>query len=246
MTAALTTRTAVTGAQRAATPTTPVVRRCAVCGRPLLEGDAPCRNPLCASATRWFHWNVAAADRSGPLQAALDAYKYQGVLTWAPVFGRMLAALLERRHRLFRPFDLITSSPTFVGRGGRDFDHVRLMLAEATRHAPADHAWPFDTAPVAAIVKCRPTPRLAPLDHAERRRVAAEHLRPALHVPDRGRTAGRRILVVDDVFTDGRTLDEVARALRLRGGAREVCGLTLCRQPWYERDREVSDLSSRL
>lgn len=169
------------------------------------------------------------------MEVALNAYKYAGVRSWAPVFGGMLAELMERRRHLLEPFDLITASPTFAGRGGRDFDHTRSMLIEAARRVPATRSWPFDTAPVPAIVKTGPTPRLASLGHRERRRVAEEQLRPVLHVPDRSRTSGRRILVVDDVFTDGRTLDEVARALRLRGGAREVCGLTLCRQPWRDR-----------
>jgi len=216
------------------------VRRCAVCGRPLAGDDVPCHNPLCASASRWFRWSVAAADRSGPIEAALNAYKYAGTLSWAPVFGGMLVELMERRRRLFEPFELITSSPTFVGRVGRGFDHTRLILLEAARRSARERAWPFDTGPVAAIVKTRPTPRLAPLGHAERRRVAEELIRPALNVPDRNRTAGRRILVVDDVFTDGRTLDEVARVLRLQGGAREVCGLALCRQPWRHHDSRRS------
>ena len=209
--------------------------RCPVCDRPLPGRDAACRNPLCASASRWFRWSVAAAERSGPLEAALNAYKYAGVRTWAPVFGRLLAELMERRRRLFEPFDLITASPTFVGRGGHDFDHTRLILLETAGRRPGGRSWPLDTGPVAAIVKTEPTPRLAPLGHRQRRRVAEEQLRHALHIPDRGRIAGRRILVVDDVFTDGRTLDEVARALRLQGGAREVCGLALCRQPWHDR-----------
>jgi predicted amidophosphoribosyltransferase len=146
----------------------------------------------------------------------------------------MLAELMERRRRLLEPFDLITASPSFVGRGGRDFDHTRLLLVEAGQQVSCERVWPFDTGPVPALIKTRPTPRLAWLGHRERRQVAEERLRPALHVPDRRRTAGRRILVVDDVFTDGRTLDEVARALRLQGGAREVCGLALCRQPWRD------------
>ncbi|MGA3183492.1 MAG: phosphoribosyltransferase family protein [Candidatus Dormibacteria bacterium] len=210
----------------------PAVRPCRVCERSLPGGGARCPNPLCASAARWFGWNIAAAERSGPLEVALNAFKYRGSREWAPIFGGMLVELMERRRRLLQPFDLITASPTFLGTGGRDVDHTRLMLVEAARQVPREHAWPFDLGRVPAIVKTRPTPRLAWLDHRERRRVAEEQLRPALHVPDRTRTAGRRILVVDDVFTDGRTLDEVARALRLRGGARQVCGLALCRQPW--------------
>ncbi len=207
---------------------------CGVCGRPLATGGAGCRNPLCASASRWFHWNVAVAERSGLLENALNAYKYQGDRSRARVFGTMLAGYLAQRHRLLGAFDLVVASPTFVGAGGRDFDHVRLMLSEAAlRTAPGDGP-PFDLGDVPAIVKTGPTPRLAGRGHAERRRLAAERLRPVLRVPDPARTAGRRLLVVDDVFTDGRTLDEVARALRLQGGAREVCGLTLCRQPWRD------------
>ena len=157
-----------------------------------MAGTARCPNPLCASATRWFRWNIAAAVRSGPVEAALNAYKYRGARQWAPVFGGMLAELMERRRHLVEPFDLITASPTFVGRSDRDFDHTRSMLVEAAHLVPSGRAWPFDTGPVPAIVKMRPTPRLARLDHRERRRVAEQELRPALDVPDRSRTAGRR------------------------------------------------------
>jgi predicted amidophosphoribosyltransferase len=46
--------------------------------------------------------------------------------------------------------------------------------------------------------------------------------------------AGARVLVLDDVLTDGSTLREVARVLR-RAGAREVAGLILARPAWRER-----------
>jgi predicted amidophosphoribosyltransferase len=38
--------------------------------------------------------------------------------------------------------------------------------------------------------------------------------------------------VYDDIFTDGQTLNEVARALRYSGRAKLVSGITLARQPW--------------
>jgi predicted amidophosphoribosyltransferase len=208
---------------------------CGVCGRALGAEASRCRNPLCASASRWFRWNVAVAERSGLLEEALNAYKYRGDRSRARVFGAMLAGFLAQRRRLVEGFDLVIASPTFVGTGGRDFDHVRLILAEAARQSAADGGVRFDLETLPAIVKTGPTPRLAGCAHRERRRLAAERLRPLLRVPDPKRTAGRRLLVFDDVFTDGRTLDEVARALRLQGGAREVCGLALCRQPWRDR-----------
>ena len=37
------------------------------------------------------------------------------------------------------------------------------------------------------------------------------------------------MLVYNDVFTDGLTMNEVARCLREQGGAAAVCGVTLAR-----------------
>jgi predicted amidophosphoribosyltransferase len=42
---------------------------------------------------------------------------------------------------------------------------------------------------------------------------------------------GQRIIVIDDVFTTGNTLNAVARRLR-EAGAAAVAGITLARQPW--------------
>ena len=57
--------------------------------------------------------------------------------------------------------------------------------------------------------------------YRERRDIAEGPLRAALRVTRDVR--GMRVLVYDDVFTDGLTLNEVARTLR-RAGATEVCG----------------------
>ena len=201
-------------------------------------GDPRCRNPLCASASRWFRWNAAAADRSGALEAALDAYKYRGVTGWAAPLASLLAGFLAAG-RLADGFDLIVASPTFVGAGGRAFDHTRTLLRATARQLAPEYAAHCDLGQIPAIVKTGPTPPLAGRPHRERRRVAEEKLRTVLRVPDPTRTAQRRVLVVDDVFTDGRTLDEVARALRLQGGARVVCGVSLCRQPWRGEAAEL-------
>jgi hypoxanthine-guanine phosphoribosyltransferase len=61
----------------------------------------------------------------------------------------------------------------------------------------------------------------------KREEIATNDVRKALSVPDPKRTAGKAILVYDDVFTDGHTLDEVARCLQLQGKASEVCSLPL-------------------
>jgi predicted amidophosphoribosyltransferase len=69
----------------------------------------------------------------------------------------------------------------------------------------------------------------------ERRPHAETAIRDALLVPDPERVRNKVVLVVDDTFTDGLTLREVARALQLQGGARLVRGVTLTRQPYGRR-----------
>jgi predicted amidophosphoribosyltransferase len=53
-----------------------------------------------------------------------------------------------------------------------------------------------------------------------------------LVITDMGRTAGRRILVYDDVCTTASQLDAVAECLLDDGRAAAVEGLVLARAPW--------------
>jgi predicted amidophosphoribosyltransferase len=83
----------------------------------------------------------------------------------------------------------------------------------------------------AAIVKTQPTQRSAGRSRAEKR-ITAAALREVLQIPDAARTAGRHILVFDDVCTTGNQLDAVADCLLREGRAARVRGLVLARAPW--------------
>jgi predicted amidophosphoribosyltransferase len=63
------------------------------------------------------------------------------------------------------------------------------------------------------------------------RLIVAGDIYNALQVLDPAAVAGAVVVVVDDVFTTGNTLNAVARRLH-EAGARAVRGLTLARQPW--------------
>jgi predicted amidophosphoribosyltransferase len=86
------------------------------------------------------------------------------------------------------------------------------------------------------IAKQRETPPMQGRPWTARRAIASGPLRRALVVPAPSRVTGARILVLDDVLTDGSTLREVARALR-EAGAREAAGLVLTRPAWQDRPR---------
>ncbi len=210
------------------------VQRCDVCDLPYRPGQSECQNPVCKFDDRYFDRNYSIAMRSGVLRDAIHTYKYDNKTGWALIFARVLVGKLEAERETFSRFDLIVASPSYTGEGSaRTWDHTRLVLERAAQIAPE---WPFDLEEPAAIIKTANTdPMVQARTWKQRHAVAIGPLRQSLRVPAPDRTSRRRILVYDDVFTDGQTLNEVARAIRILGGARSVCGITLARQPFGRR-----------
>ena len=218
-------------------PLADLEHRCEVCDQTYAAGETACKNPVCRMGQRWFEWNYAIAMRSGTLQRVINAYKYSdpasGNRGWAAIFGRILVGFLDAHERIFESADLIVASPTFSGPGSRrSWDHIRGILEAADAEQASPGRWPFDLAETPAVTKTAETRAMTGMKYQQRKANAEGPLRDALAVPDPSRTAGRRIVVIDDVFTDGLTMREVARALRRQGRAAEVQGVTLARQPY--------------
>lgn len=209
------------------------VERCPVCDLGFKHAGDTCRNPVCRWSDRWFQWNRSIALKTRQLEDTIKRLKYDGKTGWAKVFGRVLAGFLDAERAIFESFDLIVASP-FFATPERPVGHVRLIVRAAAPHLAAG-PWEFDLSEPAAIVKTGITESMARKAWRKRHEIATGCLRGVLHVPDPSRTRERSILVVDDVFTSGHTLNEVARALRTRGGATRVCGVTLSRQHFTAR-----------
>ncbi len=180
----------------------------------------------------------------GELRRAIVGYKYRDERYRAPALAGILARYLQGHHSWFEEYDLVTDVPAFVGPGARrPWSPVGVILDElAARLGPG---WDVRRGLVAKVAETEPMNGLGSWDRA---RVAEGPLRRALRVttpgpgggPGGGRAlAGARVLVVDDVFTEGSTLREVARALRA-AGAEEVAGLVLAR-PGLQSWRVVPD-----
>ena len=170
-------------------------------------------------------WSIGV--HRGPLRQAIAALKYRGEYHRAQPLGRLLAAYLMERAPCFEDVDLIVAMA-----GG----HTMAILVAAAHYLGG--MWPLDLPPAGPVlVKRSATRPMVTLPSAAARRLwAAGELRAALAVTDPGRVAGRRVLVVDDVFTDGSTLREVAGTLR-RAGAVAVSGVVLARTPMYPRGK---------
>jgi predicted amidophosphoribosyltransferase len=205
----------------------PEVTTCPVCEQSLRTGES-CANGWCGRADRGFSVVWSVAPHVGAWRRAILGYKYRSETARAAVFGRVLLEYLDEHMPWFDDFDLLLAMPAYTGPAARRaWDPVGAVTAAAARLAGP--RWEFRSG---LIVKERETPALTGLGRRARRQCAEGPLRRALRVPDPGAVAGSRILVIDDVFTEGSTLREVARALN-HAGADEVAGIMLARQPWH-------------
>jgi predicted amidophosphoribosyltransferase len=198
--------------------------RCGACGRPG-RLHRPCANPLCTRADRGWSAVFALGVHRAALRRSIAGYKYRGERWWAGVFARLLAGYLRAHPLWFEEYDVVVPMPAYRGRGARRaWDPVGCLFADLV--AIIGSEWDCDDGLIAKVTE---TPPMSGRTRWERAALAEAALRPALVVPDRRRVAGRRILVVDDVLTEGSSLREVAMALRT-AGAEEVAGLVLARR----------------
>ena len=188
---------------------------CDICGHPDDPETAPCR--VCGAAeSAWGGWSLhrarAAAVYLGPLRHGIHRLKYGGVEALAEPLGALLANRMVTDGLLEGAFDVVIPVPLgkdkFAQRGFNQSELVAAPLADALSAPLLPNVVTREKSGEAQV-------RLSP--DARRRAVRAEFF--AVAKPDA--IAGRRILVVDDVFTTGATVNALAVAL-LAAGAESV------------------------
>jgi len=183
-----------------------------------------CPNTVCNLDDRYFSRIYTVCDRPDDMWRVVMDYKYAERRDWAEVLGRVLVGDLEEHRAELAGYDVITNGAIYVGpRAQRLWDYLRLVLDAARREGPA---WPI--AP-GLIAKAAPTGRFLGISAQARREIAEGELRALLSVPEPQRVAGRRVLVMDDIYSEGFSLREMARVL-LAAGAAEVAGLVFARR----------------
>jgi len=222
---------------------------CLTCGRILLERRAHFLCPECSSGIRFIvsplcpicgipfpaeegpdhtcgdcilsHRHIGAARSLGVYEAvllnAIYAFKYGGNLTLGEKLGQLMADHLYPSFRI-EDYSLIIPVPLHPRRlRQRGFNQSVILARQiAKRRGVA-----MDFRALRRIVD---TESQAGLKKEERR----SNIRKAFDISGPEGIRGKRILLVDDVYTTGSTLAECARIL-LKGGADAVGALTLAR-----------------
>ncbi len=223
--------------------------KCPFCGDPTdsFSSDRPC--PSCLSRIKFFspprcprcgigfpspsdqdHLCSGCLSREPPFAKArslcpyegliaeiISRFKFGGVASLARPLGILLAEYRDPEFP-FSGIDLLIPVPLHTRRlRERGFNQSLLLAREVSRR----RSIPLN---FAALRRSRQTQPQTQLSGPQRQK----NVRGAFEVRSAGAVADKRILLIDDVFTTGATVQECAKAL-LDAGAKSVDVLTLAR-----------------
>jgi ComF family protein len=147
----------------------------------------------------------------------ISRFKFRGAARLAKPLGTLLAEYRDPEFP-FLEFDLLVPVPLHRQRLRERGFNQSLLLA---RRIAQVHSLPVDAT---TLQRVRYTQPQTELSGPERRK----NIRQAFAVARTTSISGKRVLLIDDVFTTGATVQECAKTL-LKAGAKRVDVLTLAR-----------------
>lgn len=199
---------------------------CSGCGIPFVSsatGDHLCG--VCIEGPRAFRKARSAGVHETAFMSVIHRFKYNGRLRHGRGLGRLLfdrlAASWSRQE-----LDLVMPVPLHPARRrqrGFNQSHVLIRDWPALAHSRCQD-WSDLPVVTDGLVRHRKTPRQT----GRQRGMRQKNVRGAFSTTDRANLSDKQVLLVDDVFTTGSTVEACARVL-LKAGARSVDVLTVAR-----------------
>ncbi|MCD8154674.1 MAG: ComF family protein [Clostridiales bacterium] len=186
--------------------------RCMKCGRPVEEEREFC--PQCKEGRRSFDQGLGIFPYDGIWRRSMVRFKYYGCREYGDFYARAMCFYGKKQILRWRP-SRIVPVPVHPGkRRSRGFNQAEYLARRIgwITGIPVDEG---------LVVKTKKTKSQKKLSASQRQK----NLREAFQV--RERVDGLRILVIDDVYTTGSTMDAMARCLKEKGAVR-VYFITVC------------------
>ena len=185
--------------------------RCYKCGKPIEEGEY-CKD--CQKHTHIFDQGRGIFVYDGIMRRSVTRYKYYGCREYGDFYAKAMYRDAWKNLNQWKP-DLIVPVPIHKSKERlRGFNQAAYLAERLSCYTGI----PVDTDLVQKVVKTKSQKKL----NAMQRR---KNLEKAFLVTKNIR--GKDILVIDDVYTTGSTIDAMAGCLRKRG-AKNIYFLTVC------------------
>ena len=188
-------------------------KRCRKCGKPVEETKSLCGD--CEKIKHSFDEGVGIFLYDGLMRDMVSWFKYKGRQEYGRVMGRIMADAARPYLESWIP-DVIVPVPAHRDRLRKRGYNQAAILAESVSGRTGIPAVPE------LLRRTVKTEAMKNLSREERRMNAAR----AFAVPA-ARGVPRRVLIVDDIYTTGATIDGCAEVLRAKG-AEKVFFLSMC------------------
>jgi ComF family protein len=189
---------------------------CSICGIPFISEETenhPCGD--CITQRKYFTIARAWGAYKGSLQEAIHRWKYEGRTHLTFFFAQWMAEGLNHYWKA-DSLDFLIPVPLHTHRlRKRGFNQALLLVKELSRRTGIPYR-------KSILQKKKPTLPQVNLSGAEREK----GLKGAFHVIGEEALKGKSVLLIDDVYTTGATVNECSKVL-LRGGAERVDVFTL-------------------
>jgi ComF family protein len=171
----------------------------------------------CLREKRYFEVHRSSGLYEGALKEAIHTFKYGGVFSLVRFLGDLLQPTLQTLAREY-PLDVMIPVPLHIRRlRERGFNQALLLVKELNRRIEISYEG-------RVLKKIKDTPVQSSLKKRERRK----NLTGVFQVKDMKALKGKSVVLVDDVYTTGATVNECSRTL-LKAGAERVAVLTVAR-----------------
>ena len=185
--------------------------RCYKCGKPIEKGEY-CRD--CQKQHHIFEQGRGIFVYDSRMRRSVTRYKYYGCREYGDFYAKAMYRYAWRELQEWKP-DLIVPVPVHKSKERfRGFNQAAYLAERVSRYTGI----PADAGIVQKVIKTKSQKKL----NAFQRR---KNLEKAFRVT--GDVAGKDILVIDDVYTTGSTIDAMASCLKKKG-AGNVYFLTVC------------------
>ena len=204
---------------------------CMKCGSPIERGEGEyC--PRCRQVNYVFRQNKAAFVYRGAVKDAMYDFKYKNRRSYGEVFARELVEA-HRQWLLLRQPEVIVPIPMNRSKERERGYNQAMALAQYLEKWIRILCPSLDISVKPIVERSRSTVPLKGLSPHIRRKNLKKAFKIRKNVvnlygmhSDRGKCPFRRVLLVDDIFTTGATLDAVSELLLEQGICVEVCCMT--------------------
>ena len=184
------------------------------------------KSPAVFAGGSFLKFLICAYPYSGVLKDSFMQYKFFGQRAYGTLFSELLCD--SAAHFMKKgDFDLIIPVPLSSKRmKERGFNQSAIMALELSQRFETDYS-------ERVLFRIRHTERQSKLNSAAR----TINVKGAFFA-DKRFAEGKRILLTDDIYTVGATMNECARVLS-ESGAAMVAGITLFKSHIYEKTKEI-------